>query len=214
MSDTTLGFQQLVRSALFSYVLLCIGEASVTGLAATSAALSLYQLLAIPLIGLATAVTVMTGQAYAMQRSRLVYLVSRNGLTLSLGISLLIAAAMFAFPRWMLSISLGGLTPEELSRIEPLAVQLLGLAAIYGVLDTLALIISAILKGVSRTAVILFATLVSGLLAVGVGQWWAASAAAWWGILIAWAAIQFVMLAFSLYLHLQQSKERAFPQPA
>ena len=63
---STLGVGQLVRSTLMSFVLVNIGAVSVLGLAASTAAMSLYQFVAIPMIGLATAVTVMASQAKAV----------------------------------------------------------------------------------------------------------------------------------------------------
>ncbi|WP_153555820.1 MATE family efflux transporter [Roseimaritima sediminicola] len=210
---STLGIQQLVRSGLFSFVLVAIGAASVTGLAATSAALSLYQLLSIPAIGLATALTVVTGQAFAASGLQQVQQVVRRGLVIGSVVAGGLALLLLIVPDLLLEVSLGGLTAAERAEIEPLAVRLLRFAAVYAVADIAALLLAATIKGLGRTTVILVATALSGCLAVSLGWWLAppeeAAAAHWWSVLVGWAALQAVLVGYATFRLLRRRHRTA-----
>nr|WP_184304389.1 MATE family efflux transporter [Aporhodopirellula rubra] len=191
---SALGIQQLIRSSLFSFVLLMIGTASVTGLAATSAALSLYQLLSIPAIGLATAVTVVTGQGFSSGGITLAANVVRRGLSIgAVGVGVL-AVLLIGFPTELLRIPLGGLEPQQQADIEPVAVTLLGYAAVYGVFDVASMLMGASVKAVGKTVIILVATAIPGALSIGFGIWFApegdTAVTHWWSVLVVWAMAQ------------------------
>ncbi len=205
---SALGVQQLIRSSLFSLVLMVIGTASVAGLAATSAALSLYQLLSIPAIGLATAVTVMAGQGYTSGGITLAARVIRRGLWIAAVFAISLAALLMIFPKPLLQISLGGLSADQRETIEPLAITLLGYAAVYGFTDVASLLLGASVKGVGKTFVILVATAIPGAVCVGIGFALAPTATDaiapgvvthWWSVLIAWSFIQALIMAVIIY---------------
>ncbi|MCM2373672.1 MATE family efflux transporter [Aporhodopirellula aestuarii] len=194
LPGSALGVQQLIRSSLFSFVLLVIGAASVTGLAATSAALSLYQLLSIPAIGLATAVTVVTGQGFAAGGSGLAGMAVRRGLVIGAVGVVLMSVLLVGFPHQLLRIPLGGLEAAQRVVIEPIAVTLLGYAAVYGFVDVASLLMGAAVKGIGKTSIILVATAVPGVLSVTLGYALApdgeAAVTHWWTVLVVWAAAQ------------------------
>ncbi|MEP4685820.1 MAG: MATE family efflux transporter, partial [Rhodopirellula bahusiensis] len=220
---SAIGLQQLIRSGLFSFILLVIGAASVTGLAATSAALTLYQLLSIPAIGLGTAVTVVTGQALAAKGIGLASETIHRGIRLGLAVALSLAAVLAAFPEMLLQIPLGGVAAQERIAIEPLAVRLMGYAAVYGLVDVASLILAAAAKGIGKSFVILISTAVPGFLVVA-GGWWLTHDGVfggrtlaseqqvvtfWWSTLVLWSAAQAAILAGSLFWMLKQSSEAA-----
>ncbi|TWT93614.1 MATE family efflux transporter [Neorhodopirellula pilleata] len=200
---STLGIQQLIRSSLFSFVLLVIGAASVTGLAATSAALSLYQLLSIPAIGLATAITVMTGQAFATDGLPLAGAVVRRGLILGAILVVMLASVLLLFPHHLLQIPLGGLDATQRDQIEPWATELLRYAAIYGLVDVASLLFGAAAKGIGKTFIILIATAIPGLVTVWLGHAFAPSGPSavshWWWVLIGWASVQTILVGYGVF---------------
>lgn len=194
LPGSALGLQQLIRSSLFSLILIAIGAASVTGLAATSAALSLYQLLSIPAIGLSTAVTVLTGQGYAQNGLGLAGKIIRRSVWLGVLFAFLLAVILMAIPNQLLSLSLFRVSATQREIIEPLATRLLQFAAIYGIVDICSLILAASAKSMGRTPHILVATAIPGTLCTVVGWFVAPSGESattfWWGILIVWAMLQ------------------------
>ncbi|EMI53301.1 MATE family efflux transporter [Rhodopirellula sallentina] len=199
---SALGIQQLVRSALFSLLMLLIGAASVTGLAATSAALSLYQLLSIPAIGLATAVTVVTGQAFASGGIALAGQVMRRSLVIGGAGVVILAVLLLGFPYFLLQVSLGGLTASERGEIEPVAVLLLRYAAVYGIFDVASMLLGASAKGIGKTFVILVATAVPGMIAMlggfALSPEGASAVEHWWGVLIVWSLAQAGIIAIGM----------------
>ncbi|ELP31512.1 MATE efflux family protein [Rhodopirellula baltica SWK14] len=210
---SAIGLQQLIRSGLFSFVLLVIGAASVTGLAATSAALTMYQLLSIPAIGLGTAVTVLTGQALAAKGIGLASDTIRRGMGLGVAVALTLAIALAAFPETLLQIPLGGISDEERAEIQPLAIRLMRFAAVYALVDVASLLLAASAKGIGKSFVILVATAVPGMLVVAGGWllapdgWLRAGSLVgedqivihWWSALVLWSTAQAFVLAGSLF---------------
>ncbi|MCC9600455.1 MATE family efflux transporter [Stieleria sp. JC731] len=200
---SVLGIQQLMRSSMFSYILLMIGTASVKGLAATSAALSIYQLLSIPAIGMATAVTVLVGQAHASDAGA----TTRKTIHRSIVAGGLIAAIVFLslllIPGILVEIPLHGVSSEERNSVRPIAIVLMYFAAAYGVFDMTSLCLGAILKGLGTTTPILVSTIATGPIAIALG-WlhWPPIASAvnrWWCALVVWAGLQAFLLSAFLY---------------
>ena len=200
---STLGLQQMVRSFLFSSMVVAVGRIGPVALAATAAAMSVYQLLSIPLIGLAGAVTVLAGQAsVAQDRNRDVAAVVRSGLLLALGYALMLAAVMTLLPRPILQ-AVAGKAEDEISRqMVPAAIGLLRLAGVFAVSEATLLIVTAVLKGIGRP----FSTLVAAVVATSIGAAGLtmlpgdanlAVRAAWWW-LIGWSLLQSAPLAFHL----------------
>ncbi len=208
---STLGIQQLVRSSLFSFILLVIGSASVQGLAATSAALSLYQLLSIPAIGLATAVTVLTGQAYASAGIAPALQVIRRSAIVGAAVALSLAATLWSFPDALLQIPLGGLPADQRQDLQPLAAQLLAYAAVYGIVDISSLVLGAAIKGIGKTFIVLFATALPGSISVVVGWTFAPTDASavpyWWTVLILWAAFQAAIIGLGIARAVRKSQQ-------
>jgi len=204
----TLGLQQLTRSFVFSAILLKIGAATVLGLAATSASLSVYQLLAIPLIGLSSAVTVLVGQAMSSDRENHVKVSLRSGFVLGACYAGVIIAGMLFAPKVLLGLSASGMSPTEAEEVIPLASRLLAYAALYCFGETVVLLTAAALKGMGRTFVILCATIVASLIAISVGYLFEpdgfSSLFWWWTIMVVWASIQAVMLTSSLWTQVRQ----------
>ncbi|QDV62708.1 MATE family efflux transporter [Crateriforma conspicua] len=208
---SALGVQQLIRSALFSFILLVIGAASVDGLAATSATLSLYQLLSIPVIGLATAVTVVTGQAFAGHGRDVASHVIRRGLVLGLITAGIISMLLLFATDPLLQIPLRGVDGDRRDQIHKIANVLMVYAAIYGIADIIGLLLGAAAKGLGRTTIILAATAGSGIAVVG-SAWWIrphdeTAVSFWWSALVIWAVIQ----AGWIELHLHRLQIDNFP---
>ncbi len=200
---STLGLQQMVRSFLFSSMVVAVGRIGPVSLAATAAAMSVYQLLSIPLIGLAGAVTVLAGQATVGENSRRrVSTVIRDGLVIGLGYAVILAAVMTLLPRPIL-LAVAGKADDEISRqMVPAAIGLLRLAGIFALSEATLLIVTAVLKGIGRP----FSTLVAAVVATSIGAAGLATLpanaelavrAAWWW-LIGWSLLQSAPLALHL----------------
>lgn len=208
-----LGLQQLVRTFAFSMILLAIGAASVSGLAASSAALSIYQLLAIPLIGLGSATTVLVAQtSRSSVRPKAAWPV-RSALMVAAPYVAAIAAAFLLIPKFALGLSTGGMNAEEAAALMPLAVSILKYSALYAVAEGAMLVAAASLTGIGRTFRILASTASASLVCLIVGTQFGPEGARavfwWWQILTAWAALQALLLsaalAWELFPSLRQS---------
>lgn len=203
LPGSALGIQQLIRSGFLSLVLVNIGAASVAGLAATSAALSLYQLLSIPAIGLATAITVFVGQSTAARdTTQIVPMVCFRCLKISLAVAMVIGLLLFAMPTLLIEIPMLGVGIEERNVIQPIAITLLQLASLYAVFDVSGMAFAGIIKGLGRTTPILVATTIAVVVALGVGHFTMPPGGSivrhWWLVLIGWAIVQFVVLLPSI----------------
>ena len=202
LPGSTLGIQQLVRSAAYSFMLVQLGVVSVGALAASTAALSLYQFFAIPMIGLATAVTVLCGQATKQHGRPLAVRTMGRGFMLA-GVYIgVLASAMVITPGVMVDFVLGAdfVSGDPSSgSVRQMAVSMMRLAAVYALLDVTLLILSAGLKGMGRTLVLLLSTCIATALglviATGIGDdvrsnWWF-----WWSLLVGWTTVQVAILA-------------------
>ena len=199
----TLGVGQLVRSGLMSYVLIGIGAVSTVGLAASTAAMSIYQFVAIPMVGLATAVTVMSSEAVSESGGyRLAWSVIGRASRMSavyMGGCLLV---MWGFPGIVLRISLGSAASVDDPELWSTAISLLRIAAVYGLLDVTLLIFGAGLKGLGMTLSLLLSTCFAAGLAWLFSRWPVgengSSIYFWWAVLMVWAVGQTVAYAVVL----------------
>lgn len=206
-SGAALGIQQLVRMMAFSFILLSIGAGSVLHLAATTATLSVLQLLTIPLIGLATAVTVITSQARAVGGIVLAQKVGRRGLVLGMSLALLICILMAVFPKQMLSLTFAAYAPNEAVDVRTIAIELSIFAALYGGLDITATLLASLLKGFGRTVPILLSMVIATVVAMSVGLMLmpvdssvtGSVAYYWWYTLLGWVSLQVAVLLASVW---------------
>ena len=209
---STLGIGQLVRSGLMSYVLMGIGSVSIVGLAASTAAMSLYQLIAIPMIGLATAVTVLVSQATGMSggtdldddRRAPAERPSSAGSIILRGVRVggvymaAFAVVMLLAPDTLLRISIGPVSDQNLS-VYAAARPLLMIAAVYGLSDVVVLIVTAGLKGLGWTMSLLLSICFAAVLAWSFSLLESAISGGgvifWWIVLLVWVAGQAAAIA-------------------
>lgn len=195
---STLGVQQVIKSALFSYALISIGRIGAVELAATSAALSLYQLFCTPVIGLASAVTVVSAQRYAGEGLLPSIRSTAVGMLIGASYTLLYAIPFLTTPDLFTGLMGSELSESEKQTVLPLASDLLKLTTLFALFDFVSQILAAGLKGMGRATILLVASVIAAaLIAIGFSlhsQYEQPTLLVWWGVLICWPTFQAAVL--------------------
>ncbi|MCG6158198.1 MATE family efflux transporter [Rubinisphaera margarita] len=207
---STLGVQQVIKSALFSYTLISIGRIGAVELAATSAALSLYQLFCTPVIGLASAVTVVSAQRFAAEGLLRSVRSTAVGMLIGTAYTLTYVIPFLATPELFTGLMGSELTETEKQTVLPLASDLLKLTTIFALFDFVSQILAAGLKGMGRAVILLIAAVIAvALIAVGFSlysQYEQPTLLVWWGVLIWWPTLQAAVLLFGFARFLRRER--------
>lgn len=196
------GFQNQIRTLVFSGVLMAIGATSAISLAASSATFTVYQLLAIPVIGLANAVTVFAGQASSSGTPQLRKTV-RSSFRVAGIYAVGLAGTMLFFPEAVLWPMTIGMQAEERMTVIPRAAVFMRFAAFYCLSETAGMISGSLIKGMGRTSLMLlttgFCSLAGYLIlqAVDAGQRF--STDQWWLALVIWSTAQAAILTAATF---------------
>ena len=196
----TLGVQQMLRSGAISGVLAAVGQIGASALAASSLVMSLVQLATIPLIGLATAVTVLSGQRLAQRGTpRASWSIVSGGLFLSLAVLVPLSVVAIGTPGVIVDAFAVGPGANEIAALGPQVQPLLLLGAVLLVLDTVAQLVAAALRGLGAVRPLFLSTAIASgvvlmLVPLCVGQ-----LEALWSLLLVWTAIQAVGCGVSLW---------------
>ena len=202
----TLGVQQMLRSGAISGVLAAVGQIGASALAASSLVMSLVQLATIPLIGLATAVTVLSGQRLAQRGTpRASWSIVSGGLFLSLAVLVPLSAIAIGTPDVIVNAFAVGPGADEIASLGPQVQPLLLLGAVLLVLDTVAQLVAAALRGLGAVRPLFLSTAIASgvvltLVPLCIGQ-----LEALWSLLLVWTAIQAVGCGVSLWRQPVQS---------
>ena len=195
----TLGVQQMLRSAAISGVLVAIGQVGAAALAASSLVMSLVQLVTIPLIGLGTAVTVLSGQRLAQSgQPRGSWPVVSSGLLVGgvvLAPAMLLAALM---PDAIVRAFSTGPGREEILALLPLARPLMLLAAVLLGLEIVSQIAAAALRGLGAVKTLLAVTCVASAVVLAAAPLCRGDLNALWSLLLVWTGIQAVGCGLAL----------------
>jgi MATE family multidrug resistance protein len=196
------GFQNQIRTLVFSGVLMAIGATSAISLAASSATFTVYQLLAIPVIGLANAVTVFAGQASSSGTPQLRKTV-RSSFRVAGVYAVGLAGTMLMFPEAVLWPMTIGMQAEEQMTVIPKAAVFMRFAAFYCLSETAGMISGSLIKGMGRTSLMLLTTGFCSVLgylilqAVDAGQRF--STDHWWLALVIWSTAQATILTAATF---------------
>ena len=187
------GLQMLAESFCFTIILLQVGRLGELEMAATTLALGLNILAFVPLIGLGIGVGVLVGQRPTEGRVDLAKRAVTCALCLSVCYTSGFALMLGLAPRTMLSLYALGASVERFAEIEPLILPLLGIIAVYCVLDGLQIVFVGAIKGAGDTWFVLLATLlisvgvvVAGLLMENAGY---GHLNLWWYVIALWIAL-------------------------
>jgi MATE family multidrug resistance protein len=191
------GLQFFVEGAALSVIVLLIGQAGPTALAATTMAFNVNAIAFVPMIGIGIAVSTLVGQNLGENRPDVAQRATWNAVIWGVGITLVFAFGYLVFPDlFMVGFELGG-DPAEFAEIRDLTVVLLRFVALYCLFDALNIIVVGALKGAGDTKFILIAAIVTtiggmagaliGGAFIGTSVYW------WWSYLTVWILAQFVI---------------------
>lgn len=191
------GLQFFVEGAALSVIVLLIGQAGPTALAATTMAFNVNAIAFVPMIGIGIAVSTLVGQNLGENRPEVAERATWNAVIWGVAITLLFAIGYLAVPDlFMIGYEVAG-DPTDFAEIRDLTVVLLRFVALYCLFDALNIIVVGALKGAGDTKFILIAAIVTtvggmagaliGGAFVGTSVYW------WWGYLTVWILAQFVI---------------------
>lgn len=186
------GLQMLAESGCFAVIMLQVGRLGNLQMAATTLALGLNILAFVPMIGLGIGVGVMVGQRLTEGRPDL----ARRTVACALGVALtytsLFAVLLGVTPTLMLSLYEWGTPVERFQEMRPLLTPLLGIIAVYCILDGLQVVFVGAIKGAGDTWFVLIATSLVSLSVIGTGftlqEWLGPHLMLWWYVIAAWVA--------------------------
>ena len=189
----TLGLQQMLRSAAISGVLAAVGQIGASALAASSLVMSLVQLATIPLIGLATAVTVLSGQRFAESGTpRASWTIATGGVLLSGALLLPLSIVAIAWPDAVVAAFAVGPAAAEVEALAPQVQPLLLLAAALLLLDTVAQVVAAALRGLGAVRALFVTTAIASGVVLTLVPACGGKLVPLWSLLLLWTAIQAV----------------------
>ena len=189
----TLGVQQMLRSGAISGVLVAVGSVSTSALAASSLVMSLFQLVTIPLIGLGTAVTVLSGRQMTRTGTpQAAWPIVSSGLLVGLGLMLVPAAAAVLVPETIVRQFAAGPAAEKIVALLPLARPLLALAAGLLVLEVISQLAAAALRGLGAVRSLLAITAVPSVVVFVAAPLCVGQLVLLWSLLLVWTALQAV----------------------
>ncbi len=193
------GLQMLAEAGCFSVIMLQVGRLGELEMAATTLALGLNVLAFVPLIGLGIGVGVLVGQRLTEGRIDL----ARRTVTCALGITIvytsLFAGMLGLAPSMMTWVYAWGTPPERFAQIQPLLLPLLGIIAMYCILDGWQVVFVGAIKGAGDTWFVLGATTIISCVVICCGMVAQSilgeSLMLWWYTIAGWVAV--MGLAFS-----------------
>jgi MATE family multidrug resistance protein len=205
---TPSGLHLFLDVASFSVFVLLTGRLGALSLAVSNIALSINTLAFMPLLGISIAASTLVGQ---YQGRREPDKAERAGWT-SLKVGLIymgfMAVTYLAFPKWYFLLFSerggGGFSLEELLSVGR---WLLVLMAIWGLLDTINLVLSGALKGAGDTRFVMWYSIAMAWGFFVPGSWLVIEV---WkgGIIEAWAFLAFVIMALSIGFWLRFKRGR------
>lgn len=193
------GLQMLAEAGCFSVIMMQVGYLGELPMAATTLALGLNVLGFVPMIGLGVGVGVLVAQHLTEGRLDL----ARRTVQCALGISIVYTGIFGVLiglaPEFMMSLYAVGTEPERFERMRPMLQPLLGIIAIYCVLDGLQIVFVGAIKGAGDTLFVLLATTIISVSAVVIGMICQAVLGAqlmlWWYVIAVWVAAMGLVFA-------------------
>ncbi|HEV7282534.1 MAG TPA: MATE family efflux transporter [Pirellulaceae bacterium] len=191
------GLQFFIEGLALSVIVLLIGLAGPTALAATTMAFNVNAIAFIPMIGISIAVSTLVGQNLGENKPEIAARATWNSLIWAVAITLVFAFGYLVFPDLFMIGHKFGADPEDFAEVRDLTVILLRFVALFCLFDALNIVLIGALKGAGDTKFILLAAVVmtvggmaGGLIGgafVGTSIYW------WWWFLTLWILVQCVV---------------------
>ena len=145
------GLHFCVDISAFTFFIFLVGRLGSTELATTNAVFSINQLAFMPMIGFAVATSTLVGQFLGRNRPDLAQRSTSAALRMVTLYMCLIAGVFVLFPEWLLGLFKSHQNSADAARMIELGTSLLIFVAIYSLVDGVAIIYSAALKGAGDT---------------------------------------------------------------
>ncbi len=194
---TPAGLHLFLDVASFSVFVLLTGKLGALSLAVSNIALSINTLAFMPLLGISIAASTLVGQYQGRRQSDIAERAGWTSLRVGLIYMGFMAATYLALPKWYFLLFSerggGGFALEELLSIGR---WLLLLMALWGLLDTINLVLAGALKGAGDTRFVMWYSIAMAWGLFVPGSWLVIEV---WdgGILGAWAFLAFVIMVIS-----------------
>lgn len=194
---TPAGLHLFLDVASFSVFVLLTGKLGALSLAVSNIALSINTLAFMPLLGISIAASTLVGQYQGRRQSDIAEKAGWTALKVGLIYMTFMATTYLAFPKWyFLLFSERGGGGFALAELLSIGRWLLMLMALWGLLDTINLVLAGALKGAGDTRFVMWYSIAMawGLFVPGT---WAVIEVWNGGILGAWAFLAFVIMVIS-----------------
>jgi len=145
------GIQTFVSTGYYSFLLLIIGETGDFNLSCANIAFTIEGISVLPVMGLATAISVIVGHERGAERTDNIMDVVKKGMVLGIIFSFLIIVIFNVFPNNLISIFDNGEDASKFLLIKSYTVTLVKLTSIWILFDTIQIIISNVLRSVGDT---------------------------------------------------------------
>jgi MATE family multidrug resistance protein len=189
----------LAEGALFGGAAVLMGLIGVAEVAAHAVALNIAAVAFQVPFGLAQAATIRVGMAYGAADRAAITRAGTVALIAGIGVMVFGAALMWAFPRVLVSAYLDVDAPEN-AVVVALALQFLGIAALFQLADGAQAVAAGVLRGLQDTRVPMLVALF-GYWIIGFGTaallgfWFGQGGVGiWWGLLAGLAAVSVLLL--------------------
>lgn len=169
------------EGALFGGAAILMGLIGVAEIAAHAVALNIAAVTFQVPLGLAQAATIRVGTAYGARDAVWIGRAGQMALTVGIGFMSLTAILFWAMPRTLISVYVDADAPEN-ARVVALAIQYMGVAALFQIVDGAQVVAAGVLRGVQDTRVPMLIALF-GYWVVGFGT------AMLLGFTIGWAGV-------------------------
>ncbi len=197
------GFQQFLDVACWTMFIQLVGRLGADELSATSLIFNLNGLAFIPLLGLGTAVTVLTGHRIGEGRPRL----AARTTWLAFGVAELYVALFCYVYLFQPELILQPYGLEQRESLRELVVQLLKFVAVYSFFDAMVVVFSSAIRGAGDTRFAMIFSFTMGLVLLVLPTAWAVNYSTD-GFRLAWYAVTalIVVLGVGFWARFQQGR--------
>jgi MATE family multidrug resistance protein len=194
------GLQYSLEILAFALFMLVVGRLGTVALAGSSVALTLNNIVFIPMLGFGIGVSGMVGRYLGANRADRAERSVRSAFAISLAYMTTCGALYLLAPGILLAPFAAGAHPTTFAAVADLCVVLLRFVAVYSIFDMMNVIFAAGLKGAGDTTYPLVATVVLSWILM-LGPTWVGVAFLGRGVVFAWSTAALYVVALGLLMH-------------
>lgn len=166
------GVQFFLEIFAFTFFIFMVGRIGKVELVATNVAFSLDTLAFLPIMGLATSVSALVGQAVGKQHPSDGARITTSALQISMSYMAAVALLFILAPHWLVDLfRTRDISPAEYGPTKEMGVMLLRFVALYTIFDSLGMIYCGAIKGAGDTTFAMCAMGVCGLVVLVIPTW-------------------------------------------